>query len=52
MGLKLRGDDPAGMKDFVVGVHERAAELGQKGERCRGNEGDFLLANEQDWAEG
>ena len=28
VGLQLRGDDPAAMKDFVVSVHERAAAQG------------------------
>jgi nucleolar MIF4G domain-containing protein 1 len=31
VGLQLRNEDPAAMKDFVVGVHARAAELGQQG---------------------
>ena len=32
VGLQLRGDDPMAMKDFVVGVHAKAAERGQQGE--------------------
>ncbi|GAX86627.1 hypothetical protein CEUSTIGMA_g14035.t1, partial [Chlamydomonas eustigma] len=31
VGLQLRNEDPAAMKDFVVGVHARAADLGQQG---------------------
>lgn len=31
VGLQLRGENPAQMKEFVLGVHARAAELGQKG---------------------
>lgn len=32
-GLRLRGADPAAMKDFVVAVHARAADATQKGVR-------------------
>lgn len=31
IGLKLRNEDPSAMKDFVLSVHTRAAELGQSG---------------------
>ena len=30
-GLQLRSDDPAAMKEFVLGVHARAAEMGKEG---------------------
>lgn len=33
VGLQLRNADPALMKEFVLGVHERAAALGKDGER-------------------
>ena len=39
VGLQLRSDDPVAMKDFVVGVHARAAELGKQGERSGGDGG-------------
>ena len=32
-GLKLRSDDPASMKEFVLEVHNRAAQLSREG-RC------------------
>ena len=31
VGLQLRNDDPVAMKEFVVGVHAKAAEMGQQG---------------------
>ena len=40
MGLQLRNDDPVAMKEFVVGVHARAAELGQQGSEWEGRGGD------------
>ncbi len=33
VGLQLRNADPGLMKEFVLGVHERAAQLGKDGER-------------------
>lgn len=34
VGLQLRNDDPALMKEFVLQVHTRAAELGKAGEHA------------------
>ena len=31
VGLQLRNADPALMRDFVVGMHEKAAKLGSTG---------------------
>lgn len=33
VGLQLRNADPGLMKEFVLGVHERAAQLGKDGAR-------------------
>ncbi|KXZ45420.1 hypothetical protein GPECTOR_55g326 [Gonium pectorale] len=35
VGLQLRNADPALMKDFVLGIHTRAAELGSSGQLSR-----------------
>eukprot|EP00955_Chlamydomonas_euryale_P065511 359258-Chlamydomonas_euryale.AAC.6 len=34
VGMQLRNEDPAAMKEFVLGVHSRAAELGAQGVRA------------------
>ena len=43
VGLQLRGDDPMAMKEFVVGVHSKAAERGQQGEQLTVGLGELCL---------